>query len=196
MARILLMHGWTNKRELGVWQRTLASALRHQGHQVLYPQFPETDNPTLEHWQELLLTELDILDEAGTGETIAIGHSLGCINWIQAAVEKKIVKPVDRLLLVAPADPKLLGEVKGLKVNLSDKKTKAAVEASARSITIVGSDADPWAPNGVQATFGDPLGVQAVILQGAKHFSKADGFSQWQGVIDWINDAKADLTVR
>jgi hypothetical protein len=35
-----------------------------------------------------------------------------------------------------------------------------------------------------------------VILQGAKHFSKADGFSQWQGVIDWINDAKADLTVR
>lgn len=196
MARILLMHGWTNKRELGVWQRTLASALRHQGHQVLYPQFPETDNPTLEHWQELLLTELDILDEAGTGETIAIGHSLGCINWIQAAVEKKIVKPVDRLLLVAPADPKLLGEVKGLKVNLSAKKTKAAVEASARSITIVGSDADPWAPNGVQATFGDPLGVQAVILQGAKHFSKADGFSQWQGVIDWINDAKADLTVR
>jgi predicted alpha/beta hydrolase family esterase len=89
-----------------------------------------------------------------------------------------------------------LGEVKGLKVKLSDKKTKAAVEASARSITIVGSDADPWAPNGVQATFGDPLGVQAVILQGAKHFSKADGFSQWQGVIDWINDAKADLTVR
>lgn len=196
MARILLMHGWTNKRELGVWQRTLASALRHQGHQVLYPQFPETDNPTLEHWQELLLTELDILDEAGTGETIAIGHSLGCINWIQAAVEKKIVKPVDRLLLVAPADPKLLGEVKGLKVKLSDKKTKAAVEASAHTITIVGSDADPWAPNGVQATFGDPLGVQAVILQGAKHFSKADGFSQWQGVIDWINDAKADLTVR
>ncbi len=190
------MHGWTNKRELGVWQRTLASALRHQGHQVLYPQFPETDNPTLEHWQELLLAELDILDEAGTGETIAIGHSLGCINWLQAAVEGKILKPVDRLLLVAPADPLLLGEVKGLKVKLSDKKIKSAVAASASSLTIVGSDADPWAPNGVQATFGDPLGVQAVILPGAKHFSKADGFSQWQGVIDWINDAKADLTVR
>lgn len=190
------MHGWTNRREIGVWQRTLASQLRHQGHQVLYPQFPDTDNPTLEHWQELLLAELEILDEAGPGETIAIGHSLGCINWLQAAVEGKITKTVDRLLLVAPADPMLLGEVKGLKVKLSDKAIKTAVQASTRSLTIVGSDADPWAPNGVQATFGDPLGVEAVILPGAKHFSKNDGFNQWQGVLDWINDPKADLTVR
>ncbi len=196
MARILIMHGWTNRRQEGVWQRKLASALRHQGHQVIYPQFPNTDAPVLEEWQELLLAELDLLAEAGSGETIVIGHSLGCVNWIQAAAEGKIKTPVDRLLLVAPADPDLLGEVKGLKVNLKKRQVVDAALASAKSITLVGSDLDPWLPDGVQATYGDPLGARAVILEGVKHFSLTDGFSDWQGVVDWVNDPAADLRIR
>ena len=90
MARVLIMHGWTNRRAEGNWHRWLVSQLRHQGHQVLYPQFPSTDNPTLEDWQDLLLAELDLLEEAGPGESIVIGHSLGCINFIHAAVDGKI----------------------------------------------------------------------------------------------------------
>ncbi|MEY4993548.1 MAG: hypothetical protein RIS82_670 [Actinomycetota bacterium] len=196
MAKILIMHGWTNRRQEGVWQRKLASSLRQQGHQVIYPQFPNTDAPVLEEWQELLLAELDLLAEAGEGETIVIGHSLGCVNWIQAAADGKIKQPVDRLLLVAPADPDLLGEVKGLKVNLKKRAVVEATLASAKSLTIVGSDLDQWLPNGVQATFADPLGVHAVILEGAKHFSLTDGFSDWQGVLNWVNDPAADLRVR
>lgn len=196
MAKILIMHGWTNRRQEGVWQRKLASTLRQQGHQVIYPQFPNTDAPKLHEWQDLLLAELELLAEAGEGESIVIGHSLGCVNWIQAAADGKITRAVDRLLLVAPADPDLLGEVEGLKVNLKKRAVVEATLASARSISIVGSDLDPWLPNGVQATFGDPLGVQAAIIQGAKHFSLTDGFSDWQGVVDWVNDPAADLRVR
>ncbi|MEY4494912.1 MAG: hypothetical protein RL570_1027 [Actinomycetota bacterium] len=118
MARVLIMHGWTNRRQENTWHRILVSELRHQGHQVLYPQFPNTDNPSLDDWQELLLAELALLEEAGPGETVVIGHSLGCVNFIHAAVEGKISKPIDRLLFVAPADPKLLGEIQGLKVAL------------------------------------------------------------------------------
>jgi predicted alpha/beta hydrolase family esterase len=33
-------------------------------------------------------------------------------------------------------------------------------------------------------------------MKGAGHFNLASGFSQWQGVIDWINDPAADITVR
>jgi predicted alpha/beta hydrolase family esterase len=68
--------------------------------------------------------------------------------------------------------------------------------ASAKSITLVGSDLDPWLPNGVQTTYGDPLGTRAVILEGVKHFSLTDGFSDWQGVVDWVNDPAADLRIR
>lgn len=194
--RVLIMHGWTNRRQEGNWHRLLVSALRHQGHQVLYPQFPSTDNPTLEDWQDLLLAELELLQEAGPGETVVIGHSLGCVNFIHAAVEGKIKHPVDRLLFVGPADPKLLGEIKGLNVDLGNPATKDAVHSVVKSLTVVGSDADQWAPDGIQETFGSPLGVDAVVVPGAGHFTFDEGWGKWQGLIDWVNDPRADLTIR
>lgn len=184
MPRVLVMHGWTNRRQENTWHRILVSELRHQGHQVLYPQFPNTDNPSLEDWQELLLAELALLEEAGAGETVVIGHSLGCVNFIHAAVDGKITKPIDRLLFVAPADPKLLGEIAGLKVALDKPATKQAVHAAVKSLTIVGSDADPWIPNGVHETFGVPLGVEAIVIEGAQHFRGDEGWGRWQGILD------------
>lgn len=195
-ARVLILHGWTNRRPEGGWHRILATELRKLGHQVLYPQFPSTDNPTLEDWQELLLSELELLDEAGVGETVVVAHSLGCVNFIHAAVEGKITKSVDRVLFVAPADPALLGEIKGLNVNLEKESTRNALQAVASQLTIVGSDADQWTPNGIQETFGDALGVEAVVMAGAKHFSKADGWGHWQGVINWVLDPSADISIR
>lgn len=195
-ARILIMHGWTNRRQEGNWHRILVSKLRHQGHQVLYPQFPSTDNPTLEDWQDLLVAELELLQEAGPGETIVIGHSLGCVNFIHAAVTGKISQPVDRLLMVAPADPKLLGEIEGLQVNLAKADTKAAVNAVVRNLTLVGSDADPWTPDGIQETFGTPLGVDAIVIEGAQHFTTEQGWGKWDGLLAWVNDSGADITIR
>jgi hypothetical protein len=51
-----------------------------------------------------------------------------------------------------------------------------------------------WQPSGIQAGVGDMIGIEAVVVPGAKHFSTLDGFTQWQGVIDWVNDPSADLT--
>ena len=196
MAKVLILHGWTNRRQPGHWQRHLANELRKQGHIVAYPQFPNTDQPKLDEWQELLAAELDILAEIDAGETIVIGHSLGCINWIQGASTGLISKQVDRVLLVAPADPRVLGEVEGLKVDLSDPAVAAATHASTASLTILASEKDKWTPRGIHATFGEPLGLAPLILEGAGHLSLDDGFGYWQGVIDWVNDPKADLTRR
>ena len=196
MARVLIMHGWTNRRQENTWHRILVSALRHQGHQVLYPQFPSTDNPTLDEWQELLLAELALLEEAGPGEKVVIGHSLGCVNFLHAAVEGKIKHKIDRLLFVAPADPNLLGEIKGLNVDLANPATKQALDAVVGSLTLVGSDADPWIPEGIQPTFAKPLGVDAVVIEGAGHFKGDEGWGKWQGLLDWVNDPAADITVR
>jgi predicted alpha/beta hydrolase family esterase len=194
MAKVLILHGWTNRRQPGHWQRHLANELRQQGHIVAYPQFPNTDQPKLDEWQELLAAELDILAEIEAGETIVIGHSLGCINWIQGASTGLIKQPVGRVLLVAPADPFVLGEVEGLNVDLTDPAVAKATRDSTESLTILASDKDKWTPRGIQATFGDPLGLTPLILEGAGHLSLDDGFGFWQGVIDWVNDPKADLT--
>jgi predicted alpha/beta hydrolase family esterase len=196
MAKVLILHGWTNRRQPGHWQRHLANELRKQGHIVAYPQFPNPDQPKLDEWQELLAAELDILAEIEAGETIVIGHSLGCINWIQGASTGLISSPVDRVLLVAPADPNLLGEVEGLNVDLTDPAVAKATHDSTASLTVLASENDKWTPRGIQATFGEPLGLTPLILEGAGHLSLADGFGSWQGVIDWVNDPKADLTRR
>jgi predicted alpha/beta hydrolase family esterase len=196
MAKVLILHGWTNRRQPGHWQRHLANELRKQGHIVAYPQFPNPDQPKLDEWQELLAAELDILAEIEAGETIVIGHSLGCINWIQGASTGLISSPVDRVLLVAPADPNLLGEVEGLNVDLTDPAVAKATHDSTASLTVLASENDKWTPRGIQATFGEPLGLTPLILEGAGHLSLADGFGPWQGVIDWVNDPKADLTRR
>jgi predicted alpha/beta hydrolase family esterase len=195
MAKVLILHGWTNRRQPGHWQRHLANELRKQGHIVAYPQFPNTDQPKLDEWQELLAAELDILAEIEAGETIVIGHSLGCINWIQGASTGLITSPVDRVLLVAPADPYVLGEVDGLQVDLTEPAVAKAIHGSTASLTILASDKDKWTPRGIQATFGDPLGLTPLIIEGAGHLSLDDGFGFWQGVIDWVNDPKADLTL-
>lgn len=100
------------------------------------------------------------------------------------------------MLFVAPADPALLGEIKGLNVNLKKSQTKEALHAVAGQLTIVGSDADQWSPHGIQETFGEPLGVNAIVVEGAQHFSKGDGWGHWQGVIDWVLDVNADITIR
>jgi predicted alpha/beta hydrolase family esterase len=96
-------------------------------------------------------------------------------------------------LLVAPADPSLLIDIPDFIVDL------ASVSESVRALaatTLVGSDEDPWQPDGIVETFGSVLGLQTVVIPGARHFSLSDGFGNWAGVINWVNDPASDLSVR
>jgi predicted alpha/beta hydrolase family esterase len=43
-VRVLIRHGWQNRRPEGHW---LAGRLRDDGHEVRYPQFPEPDRVLL-----------------------------------------------------------------------------------------------------------------------------------------------------
>jgi predicted alpha/beta hydrolase family esterase len=197
LAKVLIIHGWGNRRLPEHWQHRLAIALRQGGHQVWYPQLPATDEPVYADWSEVVLAELAQTAEVEGGETIVIAHSLGCVTWLKLALEKRVPFVVDRLLLVAPADTSLLAQVPTFEYELrGNAALEPAVKASARSVGVVGSDEDPWAPRGVQETFGVALGVDALLIEGAKHLSLPDGWGPWQGVIDWVNDPAADLTRR
>lgn len=194
MARILINHGWTNTRQPEHWQRLLAGALRREGHQVLYPQYPETQKPVFDDWQNLLQAELELLHESGSGETVVICHSLGCVNFLIAANRGLITTPIDRLLLVSPADPAELGELPGFSLDVAE--AKAALNAAAKSVTLVSSDKDGWIPRGIHKTYAEPLNLEPVILPGTGHITLADGFGAWAGVKNWVNDQNADLSER
>lgn len=197
MSKVLIVHGWTNRRPVGHWQRSLAAALRDQGHLVSYPQLPNPDQPILDEWLEVLTAELDQFDEVASRASeplIVLAHSLGCVAWMQLADRGLLKQPADRVLLVAPPEPAPISPVPTFVMDLSDGRAERVVKGSAREVTLVGSDADVWQPSGIQAGVGDMIGLQAVVVHGAKHFSTLDGFTQWQGVIDWVNDPSADLT--
>ena len=207
MSFVLINHGWTNTRQIGHWQRSLAHQLRLQGHHVAYPQYPETETPNFGAWSELLIAELELLVElrevaqpenSNDQELIVIAHSLGCINLLKTALEGRIPAnfKIDRLLLVAPPSPSLLDPVASFKIELNDKNLISSLNQVARNVTIVASDADPWIPEGIQASFGKALALEPIIIEGAKHLSSADGWASWAGVGEWVNDPQADLTKR
>jgi len=198
MARVLIHHGLANRRWPDHWQRHLANSLRQQGHLVSYAQFPNPEKPTLEEWQAMLQAEAELLVEAGeqAGELVFVGHSLGCLNFLWAASEGALPTRFSRALLVAPADPTLLPDLDIESLNVEKPDFSARIGAYVDQVTLVASDKDMWLPRGIRATFGKQLGVEPVIIEGANHLSRADGWGYWQGVIDWVNDPAADLTVR
>ncbi len=196
MKKILLHHGWTNKRPEGHWLRITAAELRSRGHQVWYPQFPEPDKPNPEDWQTIIRQEAQMMDEVQGGEKIAITHSLGCMNWMLAAMTGQFEKPFDRVLFVAPPDPIKTDEADGIggePMDLSNPLLLPAIKANAKSFTIIASDNDGWLPRGIKI-YEEALRQQAVVLPGAGHFSLDDGWGPWPGLLSWVeSDNDQDL---
>ena len=94
--QVLILHGWTNRRPEGSWQRQAAVALRQTGHQVHYPQLPNPDEPRFADWAEVTLNELAQIAEANRGEeVVVIGHSLGAVT-IGDDVEIGVNTAIDR----------------------------------------------------------------------------------------------------
>ena len=196
MKRVLIIHGWGNERPEGHWHRLLASDLRKAGHAAAYPQLPDTELPSLAKWLAVLKVELDLLNEAGDGELLVFGHSLGCLTWLHICQSGILKEQASRVMLVAPADPELCGEVPDFQLDLSASEVKAVAHKAAGSTLLVGSDSDPWLPKGIEATYATPLDLPFVLIQGAGHFAIEEGWTPWRGVINWVNDANTDLSVR
>lgn len=168
--------------------RLTANALRTKGHAVWYPQFPNPTEPKPAEWQQLLVHESQQMDElAQLGEKIAVTHSLGCINFLIAARDDKFDAPFDRVVFVAPPDPKLLQPIEGAVLDLTDPEWLAAIRRHTRSFTLISSDEDKWLPRGIQDTYiAHWPEVAPVIVPGAKHFSLDDGWGRWTGLADWL----------
>jgi predicted alpha/beta hydrolase family esterase len=164
--------------------------MRSAGIQVWYPQFPAPDNPSTADWQELVSAESQLMDEVAFGEKIAVTHSLGCLNWLLAARDGILGDRFDRVVWVAPPDPELLEETTGRQFNLSEPKWRDAIRQGTNSLTIVASDEDRWLPRGIVETYGETLGMEPLIIDGAAHFSLQDGWGPWPGMFRWISSGE------
>jgi predicted alpha/beta hydrolase family esterase len=182
----LFLHGWHNRRPLGHWQREAVADLEARGHRVEYPQLPNTDEPTVAAWRSAAESSLAAL--AG-GPVVVICHSLSCLLWLGA---RPTGSGVERVLLVAPPDPRVLatsavGEFAALPLVVTPD--------DANHLTIVSSDNDEFAPDGVEAALGH-LGIPIRILPGQGHINTDAGYGAWPSLEEWCLDPTTQLVAR
>ena len=182
MRRFLMVHGVKHRRPPEHWQWWLTEALRQQGEQVLYPQFPVPEQPSLSEWIDLLHAELAQL---GDQERIVVCHSLGCALWLHATQTLPAALRVTRVLLVSPLGEHAFSETNGnedFKPGHVDRELVAA--ASTRAPRVVVSTTDPYAPADPRA-WATSLGLDCDVVPAAGHITPRDGYGPWPGALAW-----------
>jgi uncharacterized protein len=190
--RFLVLHGWQNRRPSQHWQWQLVESLRLAGEQVLYPQLPDPDEPSLSAWTELLHAELAQL---GEGERVVIAHSLAVPLWIHAAQGLAASEHVDRVLLVAPPSPAVLNSHPEVAAFGAVTLDAAAVSAAATQTRMACSDNDPYCPQGAPVAFAG-LSLDADVIPGGGHLDPDSGYGEWPSALAWCLDPTTRLTPR
>ncbi len=188
--RFLVLHGWQNRRPTGHWQWQLVEALRSDGEQVLYPQLPDPDRPSLAAWTEVLHAELAQL---GRGERVVVAHSLSVSLWLHAAVDLPVQERVDRVLLVAPASPSVLARHPEVAEFASVRHDAEALRAAAGSTRLVCSDDDPYCPGGAASVHPE---LDVDVVPGGQHLDLDAGYGAWPSVLAWCRDPGTRLVGR
>ncbi|MFE1873201.1 RBBP9/YdeN family alpha/beta hydrolase [Streptomyces sp. NPDC059496] len=180
--RFLMVHGVQHRRPQQHWLWWLTEALRQRGEQVLYPQFPAPEQPSVSEWTDLLHAELAQL---GDQERVVVCHSLGCALWLRAAQTLPADLRVSRVLLVSPLGDQaftVANSNEEFKLERIDREHLAA--ASAKPPHVVVSATDPYAPANPRE-WSAALGLDCDILPAAGHITPADGYGPWPAALAW-----------
>ncbi|MFI7295570.1 RBBP9/YdeN family alpha/beta hydrolase [Streptomyces sp. NPDC050121] len=188
----LILHGWQNHRPEDHWQHWLADRLTALGHDVVYPQLPDPDDPGLPEWLGELERHLRELPDAD--DRVVVAHSLSVPLWLHAvARETPGVGDVDRVLLVAPPSGPVLAGYPEVAEFVPPPLDALELPTPTR---LVAGDDDPYCPEGVQTVYGDPLGLTAELLPGAAHLDLDAGYGSWPSVLEWCADGEAKFRAR
>jgi predicted alpha/beta hydrolase family esterase len=177
----LILHGWQNRRPAGHWQHWLAGRLAELGHQVVYPQLPDPDEPRLDVW---LAEYGEHLAALKTPHRTVLCHSLACPTWLHAVARGLVTTPVDRVLLIAPPGPAFLRDNPEITPFTAPAVTPAQLAAAARHTRVVCGDDDPYCVEGAASAYAEPLGLPADVLPGTAHLNPDSGYGPWSGLLE------------
>ena len=188
--RFLMIHGVQHRRPRQHWLWWLSEALRQRGEQVLYPQFPAPEQPSMSEWIDLLHAELAQL---GDRERVVVCHSLGCALWLRAAQTLPADLRVTRVLLVSPLGRQAFTAANGNE-DFGPERVDAALlaAASAQPPRVVVSATDPYAPAD-PGGWSAALDLECDVLPAAGHITAADGYGPWPAALAWCLRAQTPL---
>lgn len=174
----VVIPGWHGSGA-GHWQTWLEEQSETDGRPTIRPSF-DPERAVLSEWSTALRAVLSDLPADGYD---VVAHSLGAVLWLH-----HVAAPVDspraaRVLLVSPPSPRL--DIPDLAEFLPPPLDVDTVRRGADGTALVGSEGDPYLPEGVAAAYGVPLKMATTIVPGGGHINVDSGHGPWPTVLDW-----------
>lgn len=108
-------------------------------------------------------------------------HSLACLLWMLNA-RNGATGVADRVLLVAP--PCAL-HIEPVRRFWPEGVEPGQIRAAAAETRMLCSDADDYCTEGAASTFGIPLELDYVVIEGGGHLNTDAGYGPWPDVESW-----------
>lgn len=172
--RVLILHGWGGS-DYPHWQAWSASELLKDNYIVSFPEFSDKDLPDFIKWLDFLEKEFNHFKP-----DVVICHSLANILWFHF-VKKFDIKPIDKLMLVAPVSQTC---------NIEELKTffpyPIVDDLKANEVIMVGSTNDPYMSTDEIIDLQSHLNIGLKILDNAGHINTDSGYGELSCVLEWI----------
>ena len=162
------------------WQTWLEGELAAAGRETRRPAFPDVDAPDLADWLAALRAALADLPAGGYD---VVAHSLGAVLWLHHVTGAGDSPVAARVLLVAP--PSSRTEIPGAEEFFPPPMDIDTVRHGAEGTVLVGTDDDPYLPEGIADAYGRPLKIATTIVRGGGHLNPESGYGPWPAVLDW-----------
>jgi predicted alpha/beta hydrolase family esterase len=178
MKQALILQGWYQKPDSN-WYPWLAEQLQQRGYTVFVPDLPtvHTDLPDWKAIEQAIHDTVEI-----DGDTVIIGHSLGCVMALRLA-EKMSYK---KMILVAGWDFNDLTHE--LLLFWEKPLDHAKIREHVKEIICVGSENDPDFTFDTTESMSKRLAGKALMVKGAGHFTEKFGVTQIPQLLDLFDE--------
>ncbi len=173
MLSALIIHGIEGSPKEN-WFPWLTKELEERGWNVIVPQFPSPEKPTLDDWLDHFSREKYPLDE----DTTLIGHSLGAAFALRLL--ERTPSSVAATYLVAPVWT-VMGNAFDHRMTSFEEPPMnwQNIRKHCPRFTVIGSDDDPYIRLDLTKELAHHLGTEATIVPGAKHFNAGAGYTSF-----------------
>lgn len=170
----LIIHGLGGSPK-GHWQDYLYEDLETQGENVIFPQFPDKDEPDLEAWISTLHSYKEYIHD----NTVVIAHSMGVILWLHYISKYNNIR-INKAILVAPPSKEFLLTHSFAKTFADFQLNKENFHMTNYSSLLIASRNDDYCLPSAWENFGKKLDLNYLELPPeAKHINIASGYGKW-----------------
>jgi uncharacterized protein len=177
--KLFIFHCWGGDSR-SCWRGWLAERMREKGIEVKSPDFPNTNEPSLDQWLSSVRKEVPKFDK----DWVLASHSLGGPTILRLLESFGPDEKVGTVILVA-AFAKDLGipEIHSFVDKEFDWKK---IKSKAEKFIVINSDNDPFIELDEGKRLAHLLGAELIVESGAGHINEGAGFTSYPRILQII----------